>query len=33
MSLRRGNVKIAERIGERGEPCGVPWSRGMGSEV
>ena len=24
VSLRRGEVKIADRMGERGEPCGVP---------
>jgi len=27
-----GEVKMAERIGERGEPWGVLWSRGKGSE-
>jgi len=30
--LRMGEVKMAERMGERGEPWGVLWSRGKGSE-
>jgi hypothetical protein len=24
VSLRRGEVKMVDRMGERGEPCGIP---------
>jgi hypothetical protein len=33
VSLSNGEVKIAEMIGDRGEPCGVPWSTEKGLEV
>ena len=33
MNFSRGEVKRAERIGERGEPWGVLWSKAMGSDL
>ena len=33
MNLRSGDVYIADKIGERGEPWGVPWLRWMGSDL
>jgi hypothetical protein len=30
ISFKRGEVKIVEMIGDRGEPCGILWSRRMG---
>jgi hypothetical protein len=29
---RRGAVYMADRIGDRGEPWGIPWDREKGSE-
>ena len=31
--LRRGDVYIADKIGERGEPWRVPWLRMIGSDL
>ncbi len=33
MEAKRGEVYSAERIGERGDPCGVPYDMGKGSDM